>query len=80
MQAQAQTQPTTPSSASLAACLETIDATFFTCFTRGGQVHCGLAQTLLALDALGQIRLMHSADAAHSLLLGERRVSDVQVL
>lgn len=62
---------------SLAACLHTIEATFLACFTARGRVHCGLAQTLLALDALGHIRLTHLADAAHSLLLGERRVSDV---
>jgi hypothetical protein len=62
---------------SLAACLRVIDATFFACFTGRGRVHLGLAQTLLALESLGQVRLTHSADAAHSLLLGERRVSEV---
>jgi hypothetical protein len=62
---------------SLAACLETIDATFFRCFTARGRVHSGLAHTLLALDSLGHIRLTHHADAARSLRLGERRVSDV---
>lgn len=62
---------------SLAACLRVIDATFLACFTGRGRVHRGLAQTLLALESLGQVRLTHSADAAHSLLLGERRVSEV---
>jgi hypothetical protein len=63
---------------SLAACLRLIDDTFFACFTRRGRVHRGLAQTLLAMESLGQVRLTHRADAAHSLLLGERRISEVQ--
>ncbi len=64
---------------SLAASLRMIDATFFAGFTRRGQVHRGLAQTVLALETLGLVRLTHHADAAHSLLLGERRVSDIWI-
>lgn len=62
---------------SLDGTLRLIDAQLFACFTARGRVHRGLAQTLLALERLGHLQLTHSADAAHSLLLGERRVSDV---
>lgn len=68
------------SQTSLDAALHLIDAQLFTCFTARGRVHRGLAQTLLALERLGHLRLTHSADAARSLLLGERRVSDVALL
>jgi hypothetical protein len=57
-----------------------IDANLFACFTSRGRVHGGMAQTLLALDRLGRVRLSHSADAARSLLLGDRRVSDVWLI
>lgn len=69
----------THAAVSLASCLEMLDATFFACFTARGRVHCGLSQTLLALDSLGLVQLTHHADASHSLLLGERRVSDIYV-
>lgn len=66
-------------STSLDAMLLRIDTALFTCFTSRGRVHRGLAQALLALDRAGHLRLTHSADAARSLMLGERRVSDVWV-
>ncbi|MEI7769626.1 MAG: hypothetical protein WCI67_06545 [Chloroflexales bacterium] len=62
---------------SLAAALTQIDAEIFACFTARGRVHRGLAQTLLAMERLGHIRMTHHADAARSLLLGDRRVSEV---
>jgi hypothetical protein len=62
---------------SLDTALRRVDADLFACFTARGRLHRGLAQALLALERLGQIRLSHSADAARSLLLGERRVSDL---
>jgi hypothetical protein len=62
---------------SLAAALTLIDAEIFACFTARGRVHRGLAQTLLAMERLGHIRMTHHADAARSLLLGERRVRQV---
>lgn len=65
---------------SLAACLEIIEDTFFACFTDRGRVHAGLINSLLALHRLGAIRLSHSADAANSLLLGNWRVSDLELL
>lgn len=68
------------STSSLDALLEVIDASLFACFTNRGRVHRGLAQTLLALDRLGRVRLSHSADAARSLMLGDRRVSDVWLI
>lgn len=68
------------STSSLDAVLEVIDANLFACFTSRGRVHRGLAQTLLALDRLGRIRLSHSADAARSIMLGERRVSDIWLI
>jgi hypothetical protein len=67
------------STSSLDALLEVIDANLFACFTSRGRLHRGLTQTLLALDRLGHIRLAHSADAARSLMLGERRVSEVWI-
>lgn len=57
-----------------------IDTTLFACFTAKGRVYRGLAQALLALERRGQIRLTHSTDAARSLTLGERRVSDIAIL
>jgi hypothetical protein len=66
-------------STSLDALLDSVDAAYFACFTSRGRVHRGLAQTLLALDRAGHLRLTHSADAARSLMLGERRISDVWV-
>ena len=68
------------STSSLDALLDAIDTNLFACFTSRGRVHRGLAQTLLALERLGHIRLSHSADAAHSLMLGDRRVSDVWLI
>lgn len=65
---------------SLDACLHWIDSQLFACFTQRGHVHRGMVQTLLTLDQLHQIRLSHSADAAGSLLLEGRRVSEVYVL
>src|SRR5262249_13041549 len=59
------------STSSLDALLEVIDANLFACFTSRGRVHRGLAQTLLALDRLGRVRLSHSADADRSLMLGD---------
>lgn len=64
---------------SLYGCLQVIEEMFFTCFTSRGQVHRGLAQTLTAMHRLGTLRLTHSADAAHSLLLGDWRVSEVHL-
>jgi hypothetical protein len=61
----------------LAELLEQLDQRFFACFTARGQVHAGLAQTLVALHRAGQISLRHSADAARSLSLGDWRVSEV---
>jgi hypothetical protein len=66
-------------STSLDAMLLRIDSALFACFTSRGRVHRGLAQALLALDRVGHLRLTHSADAARSLMLGERRISDVWV-
>jgi hypothetical protein len=60
--------------------LRLVDTELFACFTARGRVHRGLAQALLALERLGRARLTHSADAARSLLLGERRVSEVALL
>lgn len=57
-----------------------IDAELFACLTSRGRVHRGLVQALLALERLGRIRLGHSADAARSLLIGERRVSEIAVI
>lgn len=62
---------------SLDAALAVIDAELFACFTSRGRVHSGFAQSLLALDQIGVVRLTHSADAAQSVTLGERRVSDI---
>lgn len=60
---------------SLDAALRVVDTHLFACFTSRGRVHRGLAQALLALEHRGQLQLIHHADAARSLLLGERRVS-----
>lgn len=65
---------------SLHSALRLIDAQLFACFTTRGRVHQGLAQTILALERLSRLQLTHSADAAHSLLLGERRISDVTLI
>lgn len=65
---------------SLSQALDVIDRTFFACYTARGRVHRGLTQTLLALEHAQRIQLTHSADAARSLLLGERRVSDIRLL
>jgi hypothetical protein len=70
---------THPGETALAALLNAIEARFFACFTARGRVQRGLAQSLLALEQRGQIQLLHHADALHSLLLGERRVSALQV-
>jgi hypothetical protein len=66
--------------APLALVLHAVDADSFACFTARGTVHRGLAQTLVALHRLGALRLSHSSDAAQSVLLGEWRVSDVELL
>lgn len=60
--------------------LRMIDTNLFACFTLRGRVQRGLAQTLLAMERMGQAQLTHQADAARSLLLGERRVSDVVLI
>lgn len=70
---------THPGETSLATLLNAVEARFFACFTARGRVHRGLAQALLALEHRGQIQLLHHADALHSLLLGERRVSALQM-
>lgn len=59
--------------------LKVIDETFFACFSSRGAVHAGLAQTLTAMHRRRTIRLTHSADAARSLLLGDWRVSEVEL-
>ncbi len=64
---------------SLAAVLDSVDSSTFACYTSRGRVHRGVAQTLLALDHAGRIQLTHAADAARSVMLGERRVSDVVI-
>ncbi|RRR69698.1 MAG: hypothetical protein EI684_14890 [Candidatus Viridilinea halotolerans] len=61
----------------LAAALRLIDQTLYACFTSHGQLQRGLTQTLSAMERLGQLRFSHHADAAQSLMLGERRVSEV---
>lgn len=65
---------------SLERCLRMIDDSLFACFTGRGTVHVGLAQTLTAMGRYDMLRLTHSSDAACSLLLGTRRVSEVQVM
>ncbi len=64
----------------LDALLRVIDSHLFACFTARGRIHRGLTQTLLALESRGQLHMTHHADAAHSLLLGERRVSTLALL
>lgn len=66
-------------SASLAECLLSVHATYFACFTARRTVHRGLAQTLVALHRLGVLRLSHSSDAAQSVILGDWRVSDIEL-
>jgi hypothetical protein len=61
----------------LAAALDGVEAGFFGCFARHRRVHRGLAQTLIALHRLGQVRLTHESDASRSLLLGNWRVSHI---
>jgi hypothetical protein len=56
--------------------LHLIDTALFACYTQRGRVHRGLTQTLLMLEQFGGIQLGHNADAARSVLLSERRVSD----
>lgn len=68
-----------PHDTSLAGALQYVDEQFFACFTARGRVHRGLAQALLALEQQGCLALRHNADAAQSLLLGERRVSDLVI-
>lgn len=58
--------------------LEIIDNTLFACFTRKGSVATGIAQCLVAMHRRGDICLTHSTDAAHSLLLGDWRVSNIR--
>jgi hypothetical protein len=64
----------------LAAALDGVEDRFFACYTRHRRVHRGLAQTLIALHRLGEVRLMHESDASSSLLLGNWRVSHVCLL
>jgi hypothetical protein len=59
--------------------LRSIEKTFFYCFTSRGRVHKGLGQSLVALHRLGQISLTHTSDAAQSVLLGDWRVSELQI-
>ncbi len=59
------------------AALDTIDRIFFACYTGRGRVHRGLAQALAVLERSGSLRVAHSADAARSLMLGDRRVSEL---
>ncbi|MEI6179594.1 MAG: hypothetical protein WCP31_02470 [Chloroflexales bacterium] len=73
-------RPAATDATALDALLRVVDTQFFACFTARGRVHRGLAQTLLALESLGHIHMAHHADAARSLLLGERRVSTVALM
>jgi hypothetical protein len=66
-------------SGSLGAYLEAIDAHLFACLTRRGRLHQGAAQTLLALQRTGKIDLSHEADAAQSVLVGDRRISHIRL-
>lgn len=70
--------PTTPHAISVV--FDTIDHALFACYTMRGRVHRGLAQTLTMLERGGHVQITHSADASRSLLLGDRRVSEVQLL
>ena len=65
---------------SLAGALHQIDTALFACFTERGRVHQGLVQTLTALEYVGTLEFTHHTDAAQSLLLGDRRVSDVRFI
>ena len=69
-----------PGNTSLADHLSQIDATLFTCFTRDGRAHRGLAHTLVALHRQRRVRLTHHSDAARSLMLGDWRASSVRLL
>jgi hypothetical protein len=64
---------------SLRDALDAIDRSLFACYTSRGRVHGGLAQALSALEHAGQVQITHSADAARSLLVGERRASEVRL-
>ncbi len=66
-------------SGSLGAYLQAIDSQLFACLTRRGRLHQGAAQTLLALQRLGHIALSHEADAAQSVLVGDRRISHIRL-
>ena len=69
-----------PGNTSLADHLSQIDATLFTCFTRDGRAHRGLAHTLVALHRQRRVRLTHHSDAARSLMLGDWHASSVRLL
>lgn len=58
--------------------LEAIETSYFACFTAKGRVHRGLAFALEEMADRGMIRLRHQADSARSVLVGTRRVSEVE--
>jgi hypothetical protein len=60
--------------------LEAVEVSYFACFTPKGRVHRGLAFTLEEMADRGLIRLIHQADSARSVLIGPRRVSEVEFL
>ncbi len=72
-------RPVRSGDSSLAEMLASIDEHFFACFTARSRVHRGLTQALLTLEQEGRLTLQHNADAAQSLLLGERRVSTIAI-
>lgn len=59
--------------------LAEIETRFFACLESSHHVHAGVAQSLEALSSEGSLRLLHLADAAQSLLVGERRVSHLRL-
>jgi len=65
--------------ANVAACLQFIDEQYFACFTDQHTVHSGITQTIKVLHGQGKIILTHQADAAHSLLLQDWRISTIQL-
>lgn len=67
-------------STSADALLREVDAQLFACTTARGRPTRAIAQALLALERGGRARLAHHADSAGSLLIGERRVSDILLM
>jgi len=67
------------STTAITALLHAIDTELFACTTARGRIHRGLAQTLLALESEGHLHLIQRADSVRSMLLGERRVSDLML-